>query len=226
MEIAAVIPAYNVASTIGDIVESTKKYVDTVVVVDNNSIDETARIAKEAGALIFKQPIQGAGAATRLGLNAVSHDYDIVVTLDGDGQHIPEGISWLLEQMENSHADMAIGSRFLNIIDDSMPRYRKFGIDVITWLYNIGSKQKVSDSLCCFRAFKKEVVQNIEITEDGFGFSTEMLMKARKAGARIIEVPVSCVYHKDRRRNSVLNPVKQGIILAWKTIYWRLKIDG
>lgn len=224
MRTIAVIPAYNEESTIGDIVRGTLKYAYVVLVVDNNSSDSTAFKAKSVGANIALCYEQGAGAATREGLRFIRFlkgDY-VIVTLDGDGQHNPGDISLLAGIIKDGTADLVIGSRFL--ADYQIPRYRKFGIDIITWLYNVGHKQKITDSQCCFRAFNQKILRQVEIKENGFGFSTEMLIKARKLGFKITEVPISCIYHEDFKKNSTLNPIRHGLEVAFKTVCWRLKL--
>jgi glycosyltransferase involved in cell wall biosynthesis len=153
----------------------------------------------------------------------------VVVTLDGDGQHDPNDIPRLVFEIAQGHADVVVGSRYcLNrrrLRDDSetVPMHRSLGIRLITWLYNVGMGSKISDSQCCFRAFRGEVLRNLEIVESGFGFSTEMLMKIRKAGYRIAEVPVRCTYHKDYGKNSTLPPVRHFLEVLWRTLYWRLR---
>jgi hypothetical protein len=119
---------------------------------------------------------------------------------------------------------MVIGSRFLQptkqIQRTNVRPYRKFGIDIITWLYNVGSKVKVSDSQCCFRAHSLRLLESIDITEDSFGFSVEVLTKARKKGLIITEVPISCVYHSE---GSSLHPIAHGLGVAFGVIKHRLK---
>lgn len=247
MKTIAVIPVFNEENTIGRVVEETKKHCDVVVVVDDCSTDRTPQIIQKLGikyALHGKN--KGTGAATRIGiLMALRLGADVVVTLDGDGQHNPSQIPLFLSPFSiKDSADIAIGSRFFDTSKyapeelgfyscyaeglecdySNVPKYRKFGIDIVTWLYNLCHKQKVSDALCCFRAFSRGTLEKMVIEEDGFGFSTEILIKARKKGCKIIEVPVNCIYHKNYRQNSTFSPIKLGMILAWKTIFWRLKL--
>lgn len=245
MKTAIVIPAYNTSRTIGNIVTKCLTLNDTIIVVDNNSTDSTLYNAKIRGATVFKEMTQGQGAATRRGLlEALQAGFNTVVTLDSDGQHNPDEIPRLLEPIKSNVADIVIGCRFN---DESytpdkigfyscyseelqyqynvpVPVYRKLGISIITWLYNVLHKAKLEDSQCCFRAYNYKALNSLMIEEDGFGFSTELLIKARKLKLRVIEVPVSCIYHRDRKNNSTLNPIKHGIIVAWKTLYWRLKL--
>lgn len=223
MKVVAVLPAYNEARTIGPIVKCALKYVDSVIVVDNKSVNGTAVEAGKAGAIVYPEPKRGAGAATRLGWNDATWDnyYDVMVTLDGDGQHLPDEIPLLVKAIQEG-ADVVVGSRFLG--EHNLPRYRKLGIDIINWLYNVGHRQRLADTQSCFRAYSKLVLDVVDIREDGFGFSTEVLLKVRKWGFRIAEVPISCIYHDKFARNSTLNPVRHGLSVAWATIKWRIRL--
>ena len=225
MRIAVVIPCFSEEETIADLVTRAKKYVDEVVVADDGSTDKTSQVAWKAGAMVVQSKSrQGFGKNIMMGINTafVNVRPDIVVTLDGDGQHNPDEIPQVIEPILNGEADLVIGSRFMGVFD--VPRYRKFGIDIITWLYNIGHSQKIIDGQSCFRAYKKELLEAITIDENGFGFSTEILIKARMQGFRIMEVPVSCIYHKEFIKNSSMNPVKQGVSVALSTIKWRVRL--
>jgi hypothetical protein len=103
-----------------------------------------------------------------------------------------------------------------------MPAYRNWGIDIITWLYNTGSKAKVSDSQSCFRAHSRKLLESVDITRADFGFSIEVLVKARKEGLKIVEVPISCLYHA---RGSSMNPIIHGLSVAWSVIQLRLMTE-
>jgi len=160
---------------------------------------------------------------------ARTNSADILVTLDGDGQHNPDEIPALISPITEGKADLVIGSRFpqphlnqsqlISINLNHVPKYRKLGIDVITWLYNFGSKMKVSDSQSCFRAHSRKLLQAIEITEPGFGFSVEVLIKARRNGLAIMEVPISCIYHP---QGSTDNPITHGLGVAFTVMKLRL----
>lgn len=227
-KIVVVIPAYNEAESIGDVVRQASLRANGVLVVDDGSTDDTIFVALQSGAKVFRQPHQGVGAATRRAWQGIKWDeyYNVMVTLDGDGQHYPTEIPIVAAPIINGEADLVIGSRFINEHPDyaNQRRYRRFGIAVITWLYNVGNKQKITDAQSCFRAFSRDSLDKIAITENGFGFSTEILLKARKAGLRIAEVPISCIYHKEYSRNSTLNPIRHGLEVVWATLKWRLKL--
>ncbi|MBM3143321.1 MAG: glycosyltransferase family 2 protein [Chloroflexi bacterium] len=231
-KVVAAIPCLNEEQFISDIVTRARRYVDKVIVIDDGSTDNTSEAAQAAGAeVIIHRERQGAGAAIRSAFEAAkTSNADILVTLDGDGQHNPDEIPQVLAPVFRNEADMVIGSRFLlptqptqgtqQTQQTNIRRYRKFGIDVITWLYNFGSKSRVSDSQSCFRAHSRRLLEAIDITEKGFGFSVEVLIKARRKGFVIAEVPISCVYHS---QGSSLNPVIHGLGVALTVIKLRLK---
>lgn len=223
MKTVAVIPCWNEARFIGDVVRKTKQYVDRVVVADDCSTDRTASIAKESGARVFESVMRrGFGGNLIYGINrALATDGEhIIVTLDGDGQHNPDDIPKLLEIIENEDVGIVIGSRFMKSY--ACPRYRKIGINIINWLYNVGCEDKIQDSQSCLRAYRREVFEPLELKSSGFGLSTEVLIKARDMGYKIREVPVDCIYHEDRNLNSTMTPLKHGILVALATIRWRL----
>lgn len=227
MKVVAVIPCFDESEYIADVVFKSNELVGMSIVADDNSANGTAEKAEGAGAYIARNfGRHGAGANTKAGIDAaLIGDCDIVVTLDGDGQHNPSEIPKLLEPIEKGDADVVIGSRFMNKGNEIIPRYRRFGIKVINWLYNAGRRDKVTDAQCCFRAFKREVLEQMDIAEEGFAFSTEMLIKVRKLGFRIKEVPVSVLYHRQFSRNSTLNPVRHGLSVALGTVKLRLKLE-
>lgn len=237
MKVIAVMPAYNEQLMIVDVVDRVRKYVDDIVIVDDGSKDKTTQIVKSLGVrYILHDRNYGAGRATSNGIKAaLYHNADIVVTLDSDGQHDPDEIPKLIKPIVDGKADMVIGSRFIQPLGYStlkklkmikVPKYRQFGIKVITWFCNIGSKQKVSDSQCCFRAFNKKALNSIKIEDSGFGLTVEPLIKARCNGIKLCEVPVTCIYHSDYHLNSTMHPVRQGLITVLRTIYWRLKLGS
>jgi glycosyltransferase involved in cell wall biosynthesis len=218
----AVIPAYNAEKTITDIVNESLRYCDMVIVVDNNSKDKTGTKAFDAGANVTGCDIQGAGAATRHGIKyALQFNPDIIVTIDSDGQHRPSEIPLVSLQVEQGFADICIGSRVLCNFD--MPLYRTIGNSVINIVFNAGNYKWVKDTQSGFRAFTRNVAENVNIEQSGFGFSTEFLLKARKQGFRIGECPITCIYHNEFSQNSTMNPIKHGISVLAKTIEYRLK---
>ena len=223
MKIIAVIPCLNEAAYIGDVIGKALKHVDRVLVVDDGSGDNTSEVARRAGAEVIRHDRRlGAGAATRTGfLAALREGADIVVTLDGDGQHDANEIPVVIGPVLQGEADLVIGSRFVKPATN-MPPYRSVGIDIITRMYNIGSLNKISDSQSCFRSYSRKLLEMVEITRNDFGFSIELLVKARKKGLRIVEVPASCYYHAE---SSTLDPITHGLGVAWSVIKLRAAVE-
>ena len=169
LKIIAAIPAYNEGQFISQVVSETKQFVDDVVVIDDGSNDDTTEKANK-----------GYGESIKSCFNAAKSNYaDILVTLDGDSQHDPHDIPQVLDPILKGEADLVIGSRFLkqtlltrSIQQINIPRYRKFGIDVITFLYNFGSKVKVSDAQSGFRAYNENILNAFSPTEKGMATPT------------------------------------------------------
>jgi glycosyltransferase involved in cell wall biosynthesis len=220
MKTLAAIPCHNEAQFIADVVASAKTHVDEVVVVDDGSTDNTAQVAESSGASVVRHATnEGPGMAYKRCLEAArTRDADILVTLDGDGQHDPHELPRLLEPLLAGQADLVIGSRFLE--EYEIPRYRKFGIDVITWLHNLGSSVQVTDAQSCYRGYSRRALDSLLITEAGFGFSVELLVQARENGLVVREVPVSCIYHS---ASHSMNPVRHGVGVALMVLKHRCR---
>jgi hypothetical protein len=207
--ILAAIPAYNEEIAIGSVILRAKKYVDTVIVIDDGSTDATAFVAKMAGAdVIHHDRNLGKGAALKDAFrNAGQLDADILVCLDADGQHNPDEIPLLIEAIRNSDADMAIGSRFLKA-KNTVPVTRRIGQMVLNSLTNSISLTKVTDSQSGFRAFSKKAINSLSCEEMGIGIESQLQRSADDFNLKIVEVPISCRY--DVQRGSKLNPVQHG----------------
>ncbi|MCL0070685.1 glycosyltransferase family 2 protein [Dehalococcoidia bacterium] len=220
-KVLAAIPCFNTEPFIADVVSNAKKYVDQVVVINDGSHDGTAEAARTAGALVISHEVnRGAGEATKSCFEAAkANAADVLVTLDGDRQHNPDEVPLLIAPIIKGEADLVIGSRFLGD-HSSMPKYRKFGIAAITFLYNLGSKTRVSDAQSCFRAYSRKALNSLSITEKGFGFSVQLLIEAERRGLVITEVPISCIYHS---ASHTLNPVVHGLSVALSVVRIRLK---
>jgi glycosyltransferase involved in cell wall biosynthesis len=223
IRIIAAIPCFNTEPHIAEVVTGAKKYVDRVIVINDGSHDQTKQAAQGAGALVIShEGNKGYGEALNSCFKAArSENADILVIIDGDGQHEPEEIPRLLSPILNEGADIVIGSRFITH-RHNMPGYRKFGIAVITLLWNIGGRVKVTDTQSGFRVFSKKVIEKMEISENGMLASIEVLERARRSRAKIVEVPISCIYIDSRFS---LNAVKHGIRVAFGVVKIRLLGD-
>jgi glycosyltransferase involved in cell wall biosynthesis len=226
LKIAVVIPCLNEQSKIADMVTKMSQYVDKVIVSDDNSTDNTIESALKAGACVVRNNgKRGFGSNTMNGIKeALKNGFDIIMTIDGDGQHYPSETWVLIAPIESGETDIVIGSRFIKN-NSVIPNYRKLGIKIITLACNVGSKTKFTDAQCCFRAYKKEFFEKVAIEELDFNFSVETLIKARFMGYRMKEVPVTVLYHKQLSQNSTLNPIIHGLGVLWGTIRVRFQVE-
>jgi len=210
------IPAYNEESHIENLVKSARNHVDSVLVCDDGSTDNTANIAKKAGAIVISHKTnQGYGAAIiSLFEYAQNNNAEIMITLDGDGQHNPDHIPLLLDAITKNNVDVVIGSRFL---DDSTksPGYRKTGIKIITSASNYGTDFKVTDSQSGFRAYSKDAIDAIHPTEQGMAVSTEILLKISNKGLSVAEVPITVSYEGDTSKEHL---VSHGVSVLMNTL--------
>ena len=209
------IPAYNEEQFIQDVIKKSIPYADKVVVCDDGSTDNTAKLAKDAGAIVISQKNQGYGAAIATLFDyARKENAQIMITLDGDGQHNPEQIPLLINAIITHSVDVAIGSRFL---DDTTKAsgYRKTGIKIITSASNYGTNFKVTDSQSGFRAYSNVAIDAIHPTEQGMAVSTEILLKISNKGLSIAEVPITISYNGD---TSEQHSVPHGVSVLMNTI--------
>jgi len=205
MKACVVIPAYNEAKAIGALVSEirTRCNLDTIV-IDDGSRDTTSTIAREKGAIVIKnQKNKGKGASLMEGFKyALEHGCEALITMDGDGQHLPEDLHGLLSKAQNSDAQIIIGNRMENPKD--MPAFRwltnKFMSDFISFM----AGQAIPDTQCGFRLIKKEVLEKIDLSTSKYETESEILIKSARAGFKIESIPVKTVYCKEK---SSINPV-------------------
>lgn len=207
----AIIPCYNEQSTIGSIALETRRHVDEVLVIDDGSTDETARIAKEAGATVISHKVnEGKSSGIKKGFKyALANNFDYVITLDGDAQHNPNEIPLLLDSVKNNGHDIILGVRYGK--DTEMPLWRKAGKRVLDYTTSFGNGGFVTDSQCGFRAFNRKAVQNLASRLNGNAFTVESeeLIKAHEAGLQISSENITCKY-KDLD-TSTKNPTSHGL---------------
>jgi glycosyltransferase involved in cell wall biosynthesis len=210
------IPAYNEEKTIGYIIKESSKYADRIIVCDDGSTDDTAKIARDGGAtVLLHKRREGYGAAISTLFDYARHqNADLLVTLDADGQHDPGQIPLLLRTMQENNVDVVIGSRFLDK-STKTPRYRERGIKMITSAANFGIDNKVSDAQSGFRAYSKKAIDAIHPTESGMSVSTEILLKISNKGLSIAEVPIKVSYGDN---TSTEKPLPHGIIVLMNTL--------
>jgi len=207
-KIIAAIPCFNEERCIGSVVIKVKKFVDSVIVIDDGSTDATAEIAAEAGAAIHQHgQNRGYGAAIRSAFaKGRQLEADVLVILDGDGQHDPSDIPNLVKPLLEGEADVVVGSRFLGE-GKRPPFHRRLGQRVLTAATNLGSGQALSDSQSGFRAYSSKALKELSLAESGMSASSEIQFAIGKSGLRVAEVPIDVSYAGKTRRN----PVGHGI---------------
>lgn len=215
-KILVCVPAFNEEQTVREIVLVARKYATDVVVCDDGSTDDTARIAKEAGAIVIKYTTNhGYGMAVRTLFDvARAMDVDAMVIMDSDGQHDANSIPLLLDPVLHDGFDIVIGSRFLESTDRRrIPMYRVIGIKTITKLVRTVSYVDITDAQSGFRAYSKNAILSLDLSEKGMAISTEILFSAKGKGLSIKEVPIGVNY--DLVKTSTHNPISHGLNLMY-----------
>ncbi|MHB1041652.1 MAG: glycosyltransferase family 2 protein [Eubacteriales bacterium] len=192
----AIIPAFNEEKTIKKIVSAAGRYVDEVIVVDDGSKDNTARLALSAGAYVHRHSKNFAyGEAIKTGLHvALQRGAAAAVILDGDGQHDPEYIPLILHAVFDGSADVVIASRLIKH-NACIPLIRRWGIILVSKLFNWFYMSSIFDTQSGFRALSFRAMK-LDLHEKGMGISVELLARALQQGFVIKEEPVPCKFDK------------------------------
>ena len=194
MNVVVGIPAFNEEGTIAKVILRSQRYANKVLVVDDGSGDETGLIAKSLGAAVVRHEKNlGKGAGLRDCFEwAKGNGADVLVTLDGDGQHDPSKIPLLVDALEMEDADVVIASRTARPTD--MSRHRWVGARMLDVATQVKVGDRFVDSQSGFRAYSRRAIDNLVAAEFGMGVDSELIMKADRAGMRIVEVPVAAAY--------------------------------
>jgi|TARA_B110000881_G_C18504437_1_gene478745 glycosyltransferase involved in cell wall biosynthesis len=210
MNLVICIPAFNEERTIGDIVKRAMKYSSEVIVCDDGSSDNTAEEAKKSGAYVIEHETnQGKGSALKtLFANALEKNAEIVVTIDGDGQFLPEEISKIIKPISEKNADLVIGYRFE--AKNKIPSYRKFGNKILDKMTSTASGLSFRDTQSGFRAYSQKALKLINFSTNGFGADSEILINLSKKGLKIVEEKITVIYDTGGK-TSTKNPISHSV---------------
>jgi len=204
MKTCIVIPVHNESGSIGPLVDAILKRNFAVVVIDDGSSDNSGEIARQKGAFVIRHdPKKGKGQALQTGFRyALEHDFDNVITMDGDGQHDAGDIDVFLQRSQAFPASVINGSRMSG--HRGMPWLRLVTNKVMSALISWACKQTIPDTQCGFRLIDCAVLRQINLSSSGFEIETEVLIKAAKKGFKIYSVPIRTIY---RNEVSKINPL-------------------
>jgi glycosyltransferase involved in cell wall biosynthesis len=220
MRICALIPAFNEASHISEVVRNAAKHVQEVVLIDDGSCDGTADIAQAAGAVCLRSSANsGKASALRIGITYASErDFTHVLFFDGDGQHAAEDIPSLIGAARQTGADLVIGTRSFD--RGRMPRARYYsntvGSKLASWLVG----QEIKDSQCGFRLARLEPLRKLKLRGRKYELEMEILIKLSQAGCSIVHVPVHTVYDHGQAR-SKMKPVRDTVRICFWSLAFR-----
>lgn len=219
-----IIPAYNEAGAIEQVIKNSRQQIPEadVLVVDDGSADQTARLAREAGAIVVSLPFNcGIGTAMQTGyLYALQHDYDIAIQVDGDGQHDPAQIYSLVLPIIEGRADLVIGSRFIesdSFHSDEAFRstaVRRVGIAWLARLISLIVHQRITDPTSGFRAANKPAIASFAREYPLDYPEPEVIVSLHRSGLRIAEVPAKMMSRQSG----------QSSITAIRSVYYMIKV--
>ncbi|MFT4999140.1 MAG: glycosyltransferase involved in cell wall biosynthesis [Planctomycetota bacterium] len=208
--IGVVIPALNEELSIGKVLADIPGWVDDVVVADNGSTDDTIAVAKSGGAKIGHATQRGYGAACQAGI-ALLPDHDIIVFVDGDYSDYPQQMDGLVLPILNGTSDLVIGSRRLGTrAKGSLTLPQMFGNWLACCLIKVFWKTTFTD-LGPFRAIARNKLETLNMTDQAFGWTVQMQLRAVQENLNIMEVPVD---YRQRIGKSKISGTVKGTLLA------------
>lgn len=214
-EVCIIIPTLNEESSIGKVIEEIPKkaleesgFIVDILVVDGISTDNTAKIAREKGALVLLETRRGKARAIRTALEKVDADY--IFMLDGDYTYSPTHIPLMIERLQKY--PVVIGSRLKGKREKgSLRKINLIGNHILTAIANILFGTRISDLCTGYWGFRREVIENLNLTSEGFQLEAELLFQVAKKGYKIGEIPIS---YRCRAGKAKLSGIKDGIKIA------------
>lgn len=199
--VCVVVPAYNEATVIADVIRSAKQvfakakgFSIDIVVVNDGSKDNTSEEALKGGATVIDHVLNsGAGGATLTGLAYARHNsYDIAATMDADGQHAPEDVLNGIKQLDRDDSGLLIGSRLIN--SEGMSKTKVLGNKGLSFITKLLFGINVTDSQSGLRIYSRNAIDNLDWKTTGYEFCSEMIWRARQLNLSIAEYPIEAIY--------------------------------
>ncbi len=211
-DVCVLVPTYNEAATIGDVVRGfVERGLTNVLVVDGHSTDDTRERARQAGARVVEQSGrgrgEGKGAAVREGLELIDAPY--VVMLDGDGTYRPADAEQMLEPLVSGEAEHVVGDRFADMQSGAMTRLNRFGNRIINRVFRRVHGRDLGDILSGYRAFTRESIDRLGLTAEGFEVETELAVECVRHDVRTAVVPITYLPRPDDSETN-LHPFRDG----------------
>jgi len=206
MNTCIVIPTFNESKAIARLIEEIKALNLNlrILVIDDGSEDDTSRIAAEHGASVLRnEKNQGKGASLIKGFDyALQNNFAAVITMDGDGQHLPQDIPHFLRMAEFSGSQIFVGNRMQTA--KNMPLVRMLTNKFMSWLISLIIKQEINDTQCGFRLIKRQALEKIKLSATKYETESELLIRGARSGFRIESVSIKTIYGSQKSR---INPL-------------------
>ncbi|NQT89835.1 MAG: glycosyltransferase family 2 protein [Candidatus Omnitrophica bacterium] len=208
MKTCVILPAYNEAENISKVIKDIKALGIDTIVVDDGSGDSTRSIAEKEATYILSNPKRrGKGAALKDGFDyAKANGYDIMITIDADGQHDPSEIPLFLKKFQEAGPCVVIGNRLSR--PSGMPPVRIYTNRFMSRIISALCRQPIPDTQCGYRLFPKEAIASIDIEARKFEIDSELLVKLSRKGYRIESLPIRSIYGGE---TSQINPITDAI---------------
>lgn len=221
-----VIPSYNEARTIGEIVRDVTRIGMTVLVIDDGSSDKTERIALDNGAMVIRHRDNiGKGFSIREGVRHVLEktSFEWMIIMDGDGQHHTEDISSLMKAtfVDSDEIDIVTGNRMRETAD--MPLVRYLTNRFMSWVISSICRQNIPDTQCGYRLIRVSALKELRLTSEKYDIESEMLMRIAEKGGKIASVPIRTIYGEE---TSNIHPLRDAVKFFKLILTHRMRFGG